>query len=64
MIKTLRYSLLSLLVLVCGSVFAQKETLWAENFSSYAANEVPAPLSRQVVSTATVCSPRTTVPMN
>ena len=42
MIKTLRYSLLSLLVLVCGSVFAQKETLWAENFSSYAANEVPA----------------------
>ena len=42
MIKTLRYSLLSLLVLVCGSVFAQKETLWAENFSSYDANEVPA----------------------
>ena len=42
MIKTLRYSLLSLLVLVCESVFAQKETLWAENFSSYAANEVPA----------------------
>ena len=42
MIKTLRYSLLSLLVLVCGSVFAQKETLWAENFSSYAANAVPA----------------------
>ena len=42
MIKTLRYSLLSLLVLVCGSVFAQKETLWAENFSSYAANDVPA----------------------
>lgn len=42
MIKTLRYSLLSMLMLVCGSVFAQKETLWAENFSSYAANEVPA----------------------
>ena len=42
MIKTLRYSLLSLLVLVCGSVFAQKETLWAENFSSYAANDAPA----------------------
>ena len=42
MIKTLRYSLLSLLVLVCESVFAQKETLWAENFSSYAANDVPA----------------------
>lgn len=42
MIKTLRYLLLSLLVLVCESVFAQKETLWAENFSSYAANEVPA----------------------
>ena len=42
MIKTLRYSLLSILVLVCGSVFAQKETLWAENFSSYAANDVPA----------------------
>lgn len=42
MIKTLRYSLLSLLVLVCGSVFAQKETLWAENFNSYAANDVPA----------------------
>ena len=42
MIKTLRYSLLSLLVLVCGSVVAQKETLWAENFSSYAANDVPA----------------------
>ena len=42
MIKTLRYSLLSLLVLVCGSVAAQKETLWAENFNSYAANDVPA----------------------
>ena len=42
MIKTLRYSLLSMLMLVCGSVFAQKETLWAENFSSYAANDVPA----------------------
>lgn len=42
MIKTLRYLLLSLLVLVCESVFAQKETLWAENFSSYAANDVPA----------------------
>lgn len=42
MIKTLRYSLLSMLMLVCESVFAQKETLWAENFSSYAANEVPA----------------------
>ena len=42
MIKTLRYSLLSLLVLVCESVFAQKETLWAENFNSYAANDVPA----------------------
>ena len=42
MIKTLRYSLLSMLMLVCGSVAAQKETLWAENFSSYAANEVPA----------------------
>ena len=42
MIKTLRYSLLSMLMLVCGSVAAQKETLWAENFSSYAANDVPA----------------------
>ena len=42
MIKTLRYSLLSLLVLVCGSVAAQKETLWAEDFSAYAANDVPA----------------------
>ena len=42
MIKTLRYSLLSMLMLVCGSVAAQKETLLAENFSSYAANEVPA----------------------
>ena len=42
MIKTLRYSLLSLLVLVCESVSAQKETLWAENFNSYAANDVPA----------------------
>ena len=42
MIKTLRYSLLSMLMLVCGSVAAQKETLWAENFNSYAANEVPA----------------------
>ena len=42
MIKTLRYSLLSMLVLVCGSVAAQKETLWAENFNSYAANDVPA----------------------
>lgn len=42
MIKTLRYSLLSMLMLVCGSVSAQKETLWAENFSSYAANDVPA----------------------
>ena len=42
MIKTLRYSLLSMLMLVCGSVVAQKETLWAENFSSYAANDVPA----------------------
>ena len=42
MIKTLRYSLLSMLMLVCGSVFAQKETLWAENFNSYAANDVPA----------------------
>lgn len=41
MIKTLRYSLLSMLMLVCGSVAAQKETLWAENFSSYAANDVP-----------------------
>lgn len=41
MIKTLRYSLLSMLMLVCGSVSAQKETLWAENFSSYAANDVP-----------------------
>ena len=28
-------------MLVCGSVSAQKETLWAENFSSYAANDVP-----------------------
>ena len=42
MIKTLRYSLLSLLVLVCGSAFAQKTTLWAEDFGSYAANAVPA----------------------
>ena len=42
MIKTLRYSLLSMLMLVCGSVAAQKETLWAENFNSYAANDVPA----------------------
>ncbi|MDY4851825.1 MAG: Ig-like domain-containing protein [Prevotella sp.] len=42
MIKTLRYSLLSLLVLVCGSVAAQKETLWAEDFRAYAANDVPA----------------------
>ena len=42
MIKTLRYSLLSLLVLVCGSAFAQKETLWAEDFSTYTANAVPA----------------------
>lgn len=41
MIKTLRYSLLSLLVLVCGSAFAQKTTLWAEDFGSYAANDVP-----------------------
>lgn len=42
MIKTLRYSLLSMLMLVCGSVAAQKETLWVENFNSYAANDVPA----------------------
>ena len=42
MIKTLRYSLLSLLVLVCGSAFAQKTTLWTEDFGSYAANDVPA----------------------
>lgn len=42
MIKTLRYSLLSMLMLVCGSVAAQKEPLWAENFNSYAANDVPA----------------------
>ena len=42
MIKTLRYSLLSMLMLVCGSVAAQKETLWAEDFSAYAANDVPA----------------------
>ena len=42
MIKTLRYSLLSMLMLVCGSVAGQKVTLWAENFSSYAANDVPA----------------------
>ena len=42
MIKTLRYSLMSLLVLVCGSVYAQKTTLWTENFSSYNASEVPA----------------------
>lgn len=42
MIKTLRYSLLSLLVLVCGSAFAQKETLWSENFSNYNAKDVPA----------------------
>ncbi|MDD6895713.1 MAG: Ig-like domain-containing protein [Prevotellaceae bacterium] len=41
MIKTLRYSLMSLLVLVCGSVYAQKTTLWTENFGSYAANDVP-----------------------
>lgn len=41
MIKTLRYSLMSLLVLVCGSAFAQKTTLWAEDFGSYAANDVP-----------------------
>ena len=41
MIKTLRYSLLSLLVLVCGSAFAQKTTLWTEDFGSYAANDVP-----------------------
>ena len=41
MIKTLRYSFLSLLVLVCGSAFAQKTTLWAEDFGSYAANDVP-----------------------
>lgn len=42
MIKTLRYSLMSLLVLICGSVYAQKTTLWTENFSSYNASEVPA----------------------
>ena len=42
MFKTLRYSLLSLLVLVCGSAFAQKTTLWTEDFGSYAANDVPA----------------------
>ena len=29
MIKTLRYSLLSMLMLVCGSVAGQKVTLWA-----------------------------------
>ena len=41
MIKTLRYSLMSLLVLICGSVYAQKTTLWTENFGSYAAYDVP-----------------------
>lgn len=41
MVKFLRYSLLSLLVLMCGSAFAQKTTLWSEDFSSYAANDVP-----------------------
>lgn len=42
MVKFLRYSLMSLLVLMCGSAFAQKETLWAEDFATYAANDVPA----------------------
>ena len=27
---------------MCGSAFAQKETLWAEDFATYAANDVPA----------------------
>ena len=42
MIKYLRYSFLSMLMLVCGSVAAQKTTLWSEDFGSYAANDVPA----------------------
>ena len=39
MIKTLRYSLLSLLVLVCGSVFAQKTVIFDATVDSYGNNE-------------------------
>ena len=39
MIKTLRYSLLSLLVLVCGSAFAQKTVTFDATVDSYGANE-------------------------
>ena len=39
MIKTLRYSLLSLLVLVCGSAFAQKTVIFDATVDSYGNNE-------------------------
>ena len=39
MIKTLRYSLLGLLVLVCGSAFAQKTVTFDATVDSYGANE-------------------------
>ena len=39
MIKTLRYSLLSLLVLVCGSAFAQKTVTFDATVDSYGGNE-------------------------
>ena len=39
MIKTLRYSLLSLLVLICGSAFAQKTVIFDATVDSYGNNE-------------------------
>ena len=39
MIKTLRYSLMSLLVLICGSLFAQKTVTFDATVDSYGANE-------------------------
>ena len=38
MIKALRYSLMSLLVLICGSVFAQKTVTFDATVDSYGDN--------------------------
>lgn len=40
MVKSLRFSLLSLLVMLCAAASAQTY-LWQEDFSSYSANDVP-----------------------
>lgn len=39
--KILRYSLIAILAFVCGGAFAE-DIIWSEDFSGYAANEVPA----------------------